>query len=215
MICYLGNCNVPKPSWYDFRAKSKWEAWNALQDMPQSVAKEKYIELVSKLDTSFAKDGVGQQSTTKESWVTVSTLQKPEESDEDQDADELIASVKAGDHVAVDHFLCDSKEKYSKDFDWNRLDKDGMALIHWATDRGCTKIIKSLVENGADIQAKDAEGQTAIHYASSCGHLECVELLLELGADASIKDNDGADAYDAAADDAVKEFLKKCSLNIG
>lgn len=33
-----GNCNTPKPSFFDFKGKQKWEAWKALGDSSPSPA---------------------------------------------------------------------------------------------------------------------------------------------------------------------------------
>lgn len=38
-----GSCRsakVPRPSFFDFVGKAKWDAWNSLGDMPQSEAKK-------------------------------------------------------------------------------------------------------------------------------------------------------------------------------
>ncbi len=52
-----------------------------------------------------------------------------------------------------------------------------------ATRRGDLEKVRSLLENGADINAKDEQGQTALMNASHAGQLELVRLLVEHGAD--------------------------------
>lgn len=194
----IGPCNVPKPSWYDMKAKSKWEAWNNLGNLSQDDAKTIYIDKVKKLDPNFLT------STCKESWVCVSTFQN-------HDVINVFDNRTIIDYVKEENVdkvreLIPGLKNYIND-----LDTDGLGLIHWASDRGSTAIVKLLVDSGADINLKDSDGQTALHYASSCGHLECVKLLLEHSADKNILDNDGCTAASMAADDSVKELLTICS----
>lgn len=49
----VGNCNTPKPSFFDFEGKQKWEAWKALGDSSPSQAMQEYIAVVKKLDPGW------------------------------------------------------------------------------------------------------------------------------------------------------------------
>ncbi|XP_037681167.1 acyl-CoA-binding domain-containing protein 6 isoform X2 [Choloepus didactylus] len=49
----IGNCNTPKPSFFDFEGKQKWEAWKALGDSSPSQAMREYIAVVKKLDPGW------------------------------------------------------------------------------------------------------------------------------------------------------------------
>ncbi|KAM9706767.1 acyl-CoA-binding domain-containing protein 6 isoform 8-T10 [Dama dama] len=49
----VGNCNTPKPGFFDFEGKQKWEAWKALGDSSPSQAMQEYIAVVKKLDPSW------------------------------------------------------------------------------------------------------------------------------------------------------------------
>ncbi|XP_050819332.1 acyl-CoA-binding domain-containing protein 6 isoform X2 [Gopherus flavomarginatus] len=49
----FGNCNTPKPSFFDFEGKQKWEAWKALRDSSPHQAMQEYIATVKKLDPSW------------------------------------------------------------------------------------------------------------------------------------------------------------------
>ena len=44
-----GDNEAKKPSFTDMVARAKWDAWEALKDMSQDEAKEKYIELIESL----------------------------------------------------------------------------------------------------------------------------------------------------------------------
>nr|XP_023404987.1 acyl-CoA-binding domain-containing protein 6 isoform X2 [Loxodonta africana] len=49
----VGSCNTPKPSFFDFEGKQKWEAWKALGDSSPSQAMQEYIAVVKKLDPGW------------------------------------------------------------------------------------------------------------------------------------------------------------------
>ncbi|RZC33059.1 methyltransferase-like protein 23, partial [Asbolus verrucosus] len=188
-----GRCTIPKPSWYDMKAKSKWEAWNKLGEMPQNKAKSIYIETIKKLDPSF-------NFSAKESWVSVSTFQNDQNVNENKNKS-IVDYVKEEDCPQVFNIL-----QSSDGIDLiNRIDEDGLGLIHWASDRGCAEILKVLIDFGADVNLQDSDGQTALHYATSCGHVDCIKLLLTNNARRDILDNDNSSPESVACDDAVKE----------
>lgn len=196
-----GPCNLPKPSWYDMKAKSKWEAWNCLGSLSQEKAKDLYIETVQKLDPTFEKET--SSSTSNSNWVCVSTMQ-PDHENEDASSTEttLTHYVKDSDVTNVLQHL-----KSSQAVKLNELDNEGLSLLHWAADRGSPDVLSALLSHGADVNVKDAEGQTPLHYAVSCGHLHCIKILLDNGADVNLKDNDGSDVISLAQDDSVKNLL--------
>nr|KAF6412591.1 acyl-CoA binding domain containing 6 [Molossus molossus] len=49
----VGNCNTPKPGFFDFEGKQKWEAWKALGDSSPRQAMQEYIAAVRKLDPGW------------------------------------------------------------------------------------------------------------------------------------------------------------------
>lgn len=196
-----GPCNVAKPSWFDMKAKSKWEAWNSLGDLPSGKAKHLYVEAVKKLDPSFNIEQHGSSSNT--SWVVVSSLQHYNKSEHlDSTEKSLVDYVKDCDIKNVTQYL-----ESSQTIDLNELDDDGLSLLHWAADRGSAVVLTALMSHGATVNIKDADGQTPLHYAVSCGHLDCVRILLNHGADVNIQDNDGVDVLSLAQDDSVKNML--------
>ncbi|KZL78694.1 multiple ankyrin repeats single KH domain (pfs domain-containing protein) [Colletotrichum tofieldiae] len=60
-----------------------------------------------------------------------------------------------------------------------------------ASYRGHLKVVKLLLEKGANIKIKDIDGWTPLNAASSKGHLEVVKLLLEKGADITVTNESG------------------------
>ena len=61
---------------------------------------------------------------------------------------------------------------------------------------GCTKIIRSLVENGAHINVKDNDGLTPLH---TCRNLESMEYLIQKGANVNAITNKGETALHLCA----------------
>jgi uncharacterized protein len=55
-----------------------------------------------------------------------------------------------------------------------------------ATKRGDLERVRSLLENGADINSKDEHGQTALMNAAHAGHVQLVRLLIEKGTDLNV-----------------------------
>eukprot|EP00075_Anas_platyrhynchos_P029297 XP_027318550.1 acyl-CoA-binding domain-containing protein 6 isoform X2 [Anas platyrhynchos] len=53
----FGPCNTPKPGFFDFEGKQKWEAWKALGDTSPHQAMQEYVATVKKLDPSWNPQG--------------------------------------------------------------------------------------------------------------------------------------------------------------
>ncbi|XP_011229357.2 enoyl-CoA delta isomerase 2, mitochondrial isoform X1 [Ailuropoda melanoleuca] len=47
-----GPCSTPKPGVFDLINKAKWDAWNALGNLPKETARQNYVDLVSGLSSS-------------------------------------------------------------------------------------------------------------------------------------------------------------------
>ncbi len=87
-----------------------------------------------------------------------------------------------------------SSVNIKNDDDVNCSDLYGSTFLMWASLRGYTMDVKSLLDNGADVNAKDNEGFTSLMGACEREHIEVVELLLENGADVNAKNNNGQTA---------------------
>lgn len=61
------------------------------------------------------------------------------------------------------------------------------SLIHLAAQYCDVDIVKSLVENGAEINIKDGKGRTALHYAAKWSKPEIIKYLVSKGADINEK----------------------------
>nr|XP_055175219.1 acyl-CoA-binding domain-containing protein 6 isoform X4 [Nyctereutes procyonoides] len=206
----VGNCNTPKPSFFDFEGKQKWEAWKALGDSSPSQAMQEYIAVVKKLDPGWnpqSPEKKGKEANTGFGGPVVSSLYHEEIiREEDKNVFDYCRENN------IDHV---TKVIRSKNVDVNMKDEEGRTLLHWACDRGHKELVTVLLRYKADINCQDDEGQTALHYgsgmcpdfgclelppsirgcdnrnAAACEFLDIVELLLQSGADPTLRDQDG------------------------
>lgn len=84
----------------------------------------------------------------------------------------------------------------------NEVDcETGNSLLHAAARVGSVKMLRLLLEHGANPNAVSKKGYTALHVAAWCGYVECVELLIRKGCDPEISSCRGFRAVDVAAED--------------
>ena len=100
-----------------------------------------------------------------------------------------------------------------------RVDDPGRPLLPdnalHAAARGChVKIIKLLIDAGANVKAKNDRGKTPLHALamSNCGERECLKVLqwlIDAGADIHAKDKQGGQPLHEAAQYGNVEMVKK------
>lgn len=95
--------------------------------------------------------------------------------------------------------------------DINALDQNGLALIHWACDRGHKDLVDVLLNHGASVNLQDQDGQTPLHYATSCEHLAVIELLLSRNANVDLKDFGGISVIDSTNNADIISVLHEAS----
>jgi ankyrin repeat protein len=80
-------------------------------------------------------------------------------------------------------------------------DKDSFSTmpLYYAAAHGRGEVVRFLLDNGADIEARRKDGLTALMTAAYSGHQEIVELLIERGANINARDNAGLTVLDCAA----------------
>ncbi|XP_069718794.1 acyl-CoA-binding domain-containing protein 6 [Phaenicophaeus curvirostris] len=182
----FGTCNTPKPGFFDFEGKQKWEAWKALGDTSPHQAMQEYVATVKKLDPSWnpqVTEKRGKESKTTFGGPVVSSLYQEETiREEDKNIFDYCRENN------IDHV---TKAIQSQTVDVNVTDEEGRALLHWACDRGHKELVSVLLQHAADVNSQDGEGQTALHYAAACEFLDIVELLLKSGADPTLRDQEG------------------------
>jgi len=77
-----------------------------------------------------------------------------------------------------------------------------------AAETGQVNTVRTLLENGVDVDAKNAKGATALWLAASNGHLEVVRLLLEKGAAVDAKNDNGVTPLWTAAANGHLEVVR-------
>ncbi|KAH3772477.1 uncharacterized protein LOC127845705 isoform X2 [Dreissena polymorpha] len=79
------------------------------------------------------------------------------------------------------------------------LQERAFLALFIAAHRGHEKLVRRLLESGADVNASTLLGRTPLHVAASQGHGNIVDLLLEHGADIDAEDETGQNALNIAA----------------
>jgi ankyrin repeat protein len=84
----------------------------------------------------------------------------------------------------------------------NAVSRNPMSLrpLHSAAVSRSLKIVKMLVDRGADINARQQGGWTPLHAAAFNGDLPMCEFLVAHGADIFLKSDDGKTSHDVAAE---------------
>ncbi|XP_040302425.1 acyl-CoA-binding domain-containing protein 6 isoform X5 [Herpailurus yagouaroundi] len=147
----VGNCNTPKPSFFDFEGKQKWEAWKALGDSSPSQAMQEYIAVVKKLDPGWnpqLPEKKGKEANTGFGGPVVSSLYHEEIiREEDKNIFDYCRENN------IDHI---TKVIKSKNMDVNMKDEEGRTLLHWACDRGHKELVTVLLQYRADINCQES-----------------------------------------------------------
>ncbi|XP_073903416.1 acyl-CoA-binding domain-containing protein 6 isoform X3 [Castor canadensis] len=162
----VGNCNTPKPSFFDFEGKQKWEAWKALGDSSPSQAMQEYIAAVKKLDPGWnpqIPEKKGKEAKSGFGGPVVSSLYHEETiREEDKNIFDYCRENN------IDHI---TKAIKSKNVEVNMKDEEvlldcalhtysthhhnqGRALLHWACDRGHKELVTVLLQYNADINCQ-------------------------------------------------------------
>ena len=110
-------------------------------------------------------------------FVTLSFLANLSNAQEKEQ--ELWAAAKKGDAVRVKSLL-------DAGIDANAKTNYGATAITFAADRGHVEVVRTLLENGADVNVVDSfYNATPLVWAAYKGHLEIINLMIEHGADLS------------------------------
>lgn len=121
----------------------------------------------------------------------------------------LYLAAKNG-HAEVVEFLIKCKNIDHIELNVNFVDDKQWTLLHWATARGYTEILKTLVISlGININAKDKENRTPLHLAAQNNSIEVVKFLVNIqNIDPNAKDNEGNTPYEIAQQRGHEDIVK-------
>jgi hypothetical protein len=85
----------------------------------------------------------------------------------------------------------------------------GATALHDAAINGHVEIVRLLLQNGAEVNAKDKIGNTPLHWAASEGHVDILHLLVENGANLEAQDVDGERVLHRAAYNGNLPFIQE------
>jgi uncharacterized protein len=105
---------------------------------------------------------------------------------------EWFDAIERNDLAAVKKLLSPDTDVNS--FDPRHPQLETPALIT-AASLGYSEVVRLLLTNGADVNARDAGGGTALIWACNGGHIDCTRLLFAAGADPNLRNNSGYTAY--------------------
>ncbi|KAH9389032.1 PREDICTED: ankyrin repeat domain-containing protein 49-like [Rhagoletis zephyria] len=80
----------------------------------------------------------------------------------------------------------------------NVADDDGYTPLHRAAQSNRIEVLKCLIENGAQIDARTVDGWQAIHSAAQWGHVRILLILVAMGADINARTNGGNSPFHLA-----------------
>jgi len=98
-----------------------------------------------------------------------------------------------------------------------QIDNDERSPLHSAACKGDIITMKSLLNEGADVNQADHAGITSLHFASWYGHTEIVQLLCDYGANVNQTDTTGRTPLFIASfwkrDEIIKLLINAGALN--
>lgn len=116
--------------------------------------------------------------------------------------------VRAGNSEDVNMRACRLLENNSNHFrSWQQISifvskskpTHHFAGIHVASALGLDAVLRLLLDQGSDIEARDSNSGTALHYATAMGNVEMAKLLVSQGANIEARDHENSTALHFAA----------------
>ncbi len=86
---------------------------------------------------------------------------------------------------------------------------EGRAALHVAVIKGQVEMVKFLLSNNADPNARDVEGRTPLHYAASQNQMEIAHMLIAHGSDVNARDRQGRSVLEAAGYMAAPDLARE------
>ncbi|MBQ2621367.1 MAG: ankyrin repeat domain-containing protein [Thermoguttaceae bacterium] len=118
---------------------------------------------------------------------------------------------------AISLFGKDATDRFEQMFQSGEFDFDyrcnhsmysGANVLHYTVWTGDINRVKTLLERGADVNAKTDSGESVLESAVQSGNFEMVQFLVERGADVNAKDEWGATVLHTAAHSGNLEMVQ-------
>ena len=88
------------------------------------------------------------------------------------------------------------------------VNKSGWSALHYAAASGDSEIVKVLVKQGAELDARSPNNTTPMMMAARGGFIYSVKVLSDAGADASLKNDVGMSAIDFARENGSNDIVE-------
>jgi len=123
----------------------------------------------------------------------------------------FLSACQTSDYDEIERILSTDNKKII-----NYANSDGLTALHQASIDGNIKMIKYLLEKGADINVTDNEGWNCLHASASCGYVEIARYLVDQGINIAEVTCDGELASDVCAEDSPKmsRYLDEIYKNV-
>ena len=86
------------------------------------------------------------------------------------------------------------------------------SLLHYAARRNKINSVGTLIQNGANINARDRNGNTPLHFAAERNNLEVVNILLQNGANINASNNKWLFARDLTNNYNIRKLLEEHNI---
>lgn len=109
----------------------------------------------------------------------------PDDSNENKEdiSEEELDKIMDAIGLGVENEIDKEKERLSTPI---KIEGNDANCLMQAANNGNLPLVKTLLNHGADIEAKDTSGRTAIYFSAENGHLNCLKFLHENGAEPEI-----------------------------
>ena len=123
-------------------------------------------------------------------WIVTTGATPEAVTSANDDQEYLLAAIRDGETERIRKIL---SRGVSLDFTY-----EGFPPLHFAASNGFPEVVRLLIREGAEIDARDKFGNVALHYAVLKGHSEVVKVLADHYADLNVRDNGGNTALQTA-----------------
>lgn len=122
----------------------------------------------------------------------------------------FLSACQTSDYDEIERILSTDNKKII-----NYANSDGLTALHQASIDGNIKMIKYLLEKGADINVTDNEGWNCLHASASCGYVEIARYLVDQGINIAEVTCDGELASDVCEDSPkMSRYLDEIYKNV-